>query len=155
MAKTKYYIKLSEAEKSFLTKIVCEGKESARTIMRARILLMSDATQPEKTSIKKLAEILGTTDTTIQAVRTEYFQNGVEDAIYRKKRVVSRTKRKINDEVIRQLLEIANSDPPSGKKRWSSAMLSEEMMKRGVVKHIGTNMVCRILREARQQNLDL
>ena len=43
MAKTKYYIKLSDEERTFLTKIVCEGKDSDRTIMRARILLMSDA----------------------------------------------------------------------------------------------------------------
>ena len=54
--------------------------------MRARILLMSEATQPEKVSIKKLAEILGTTDTTIQTVRTEYAAGGVEAAVYRKQR---------------------------------------------------------------------
>ena len=28
MAKTKYYIKLSDEERTFLTKIVCEGKDS-------------------------------------------------------------------------------------------------------------------------------
>lgn len=89
MAKTKYYIKLSDEERAFLTKIVCEGKDSDRTIMRARILLMSDATQPEKLSIKKLADMLKTTDTTIQTVRTEYDTVGLEAAVYRKKRVVS------------------------------------------------------------------
>lgn len=148
MAKTKYYIKLTEEERTLLTRIVCEGKESERTIMRARILLMSDATQPEKLSIKKLAQMIGTTDTTIQTVRTEYAIDGLEAALYRKKRVVSRTTRKINDDVIQQILELSSSKPPEGKKRWSSKMLCEALMDKGVVDHIGQSAVCKILREA-------
>ena len=68
MAKTKYFIHLSAEEHDILTRIVCEAKESERTIMRAKILLMSETAQSEKMSIKKLAELLGTTDTTIQTV---------------------------------------------------------------------------------------
>lgn len=70
MSKTKYFISLDAEERDLLTRIVCVAKESERTIMSARILLMSEAAQSEKMSIKKLAEILGTTDTTIQTVRT-------------------------------------------------------------------------------------
>lgn len=148
MAKTKYYIHLTEDEKSLLTKIICEEKEAERTIMRARILLMSDETQPEKLSIKKLAELLGTTDTTIQTVRTEYAIEGIEAAVYRKKRVVPVHTRKINDGVIKRVLELAATDPPNGHKRWSSKMLCEELMREGSVEHIGQSAVCKILREA-------
>lgn len=148
MAKTKYYIKLTEEERSLLTRIICEDNESVRTIMRARILLMSDATQPEKRSIRELAERLGTTETTIKTVRTEYATKGFETALYRKKRVVSKVSRKINDDVVRQVLELASSKPPEGKKRWSSKMICEELMGKGVVEHIGQSAVCKILREA-------
>ena len=41
MAKTKYYINLTKEERDLLKRIVCEAKESERTIMRARILLTS------------------------------------------------------------------------------------------------------------------
>lgn len=146
MARTKYFIRLTDEERNLLNKIISDGMESERTIMRAKILLMSDATQPEKVSIKKLAKLLGTTDTTIQTVRTEYASDGVESAVYRKKRVVSRTSRKINDDVIRQILEIAQSEPPEGHKRWSSRMLCEAAMERGIVDHIGQSAVCKILR---------
>ena len=87
MAKTKYYIRLTDTERASLTKIICEQKESDRTIMRARILLMSDATQQEKVSIRALAEMLGTTETTIKTVRTEYAGSGMDAALYRKKMV--------------------------------------------------------------------
>lgn len=152
MAKTKYYIKLSDEERTFLTKIVCEGKDSDRTIMRARILLMSDATQPERLSIKKLAEMLGTTDTTIKTVRTEYVNVGVEAAVYRKKRVVSVHARKINDEVIKRVLELTATEPPAGKKKWSSEMLCAALMEEGTIEHIGQTAVCKILREAAIEN---
>ena len=106
MAKTKYRIELTDDERSMLTRIVCEEKESERTLMRARILLMSEATQPEKVSIKKLAEMLGTTDTTVQTVRTEYAKNGVEAAVYRKRRTCTGYNSKITPEVERQIREI-------------------------------------------------
>ena len=42
VAKTKYYINLTAEERDLLMRIVCEARESERTIMRARILLMSE-----------------------------------------------------------------------------------------------------------------
>lgn len=148
MAKTKYHIELTDSERSLLTRIVCEEKESERTRMRARILLMSEETQPEKVSIKKLADMLGTTDTTIQTVRTEYAKGGVEAAVYRKQRTSSKYNSKITDEIARQIREIAASTPPEGKKKWSSRMICVEAEKRGIVDHIVSSTVCKILREA-------
>ncbi len=154
MAKTKYYIRLTSEERSLLTKIICEQKESDRTIMRARILLMSEATQPEKVSIKKLAEMLGTTDTTIQTVRTEFAQGGLEKAIFCKhtesESITCRSyKRRINDEVVERIREIASRQPPEGHKRWSTRMISKEAMEQGIVKHIAAVTVGKILnREA-------
>ena len=39
MAKTIYEVRLSEEERDLLTQVVAEGKESERTVMRARVLL--------------------------------------------------------------------------------------------------------------------
>ena len=151
MAKTKYHIELSDAERSLLTRIVCEGKESERTVMRARILLMSEETQPEKVSIKKLAKLLGTTDTTIQTVRTEYANGGVEAAVYRKQRTCTGYNSKITPEVARQITEIAASTPPEGKKKWSSRMICAEAEKRGIVDHIVSSTVCKILKSTKTE----
>ena len=148
MARTKYRIELTDDERSLLTRIVCERRESERTVMRARILLMSEETQPEKISIKKLAEMLETTDTTIQTVRTEYAKSGVEPAVYRKQRTCSGYNSKITEDVARQIREIAASTPPEGKKKWSSRMICAEAERRGIIEHIVSSTVCKILREA-------
>ena len=146
MAKTKYFIHLSAEEQDILTRIVCEAKESERTIMRAKILLMSENAQSEKMSIKKLAELLGTTDTTIQTVRTQYATEGIEAALYRKKRTCTKYNKRINDEVIWQIKELAVSPPPEGHKRWSTRLLCAEAEKRGIVEHIVSSTMSRVLK---------
>ena len=156
MAKTKYYAELSESERSLLTRILCEGKVPDRTLMRAKILLMSDAAQKEKVSIRELAERLGTTETTIKTVRTEYATNGLEAAIYRKKRVVTEAykpyKRRINDDVIQKILTLAASTPPKGHRRWSAQLLCDVAMEKGIVEHIGPTTMCQILKDAKNKN---
>mgnify|MGYP002626245483 CR=1 FL=1 len=153
MAKTKYYTELSESERGLLTKILCEGNVSDRTLMRAKILLMSDSAQKEKVSIRELAERLGTTETTIKTVRTEYATNGLEAALYRKKRVVTEAhkpyKRKINDDVIQKILALAASVPPKGHRRWSAQLLCDAAMEKGIVEHIGLTTMCQILKDAK------
>ena len=148
MAKTKYHITLSDEERSFLTKVICEGAESDRTIMRAKILLMSDSSQPEKMSMRKLADRLGTTDTTIQTVRTEYATEGLEAALYRKTRVVTSVNRRINENVAEKILELASTTPPNGRKRWSSRMLCKAAVEQGIVDHISVTRMCEILKDA-------
>ena len=131
MAKTKYYIRLTDTERAFLTKVISEQKESDRTVMRAKILLMSDATQQKKVSIRELAEMLGTTETTIKTVRTEYANSGMDAALFRKKMVMPKGrphkqyKRTHTDEVVNKIRELAEKDPPQGNKRWTVRLLSE------------------------------
>lgn len=142
MAKTKYIIRLNNVERNILTKLVCEEKKSDRTVMRARILLMSDVSQPEKLSIRELAERLGTTETTIKTVRTEFATKGFETALYRRERP-----RKITPEMEQAIIELAESKPPEGHKKWSSRLICEEAERRGIVDHIVSSTVCKILRE--------
>ena len=142
MAKTKYVVALSDVQRNILTRLVCEEAETDRTIMRAKILLMSDVSQPEKLSIRELAERLGTTETTIKTVRTEYATEGFETALYRRERP-----RKITSEMEQAIIKLAESKPPAGHKKWSSRLICEEAEKQGIVDHIVSSTVCKILRE--------
>ena len=142
MAKTKYIINHDSEQRTMLTKLVCEAKESDRTIMRARILLMSDTAQTEKQSIRELAETLGTTETTIKTVRTEFATQGLDAALYRKERP-----KKVTSEIEQAIIELAASEPPVGHKKWSSRLLCEVAIVRGIVDNIVSSTVCYILRE--------
>lgn len=152
MAKTKYFITLTESEKELLSKIVSEQKEPERTIMRARILLATDeSNRTKRISIKKLADQLGTTHTTVQTVRTDYWEGGAEYAVYKKPRVVSMKTRKINEDVIRKIWALSEETPPVGHRKWTLKLLCQECETRGIVKHIVPTSMSNVLKQKEQQ----
>ncbi len=146
MAATIYIVKLSPDERDALTKIIAEGKESDRTIMRARILLLSDYSVEKKVmSNAKLANLLGSSHTTIQDVRTKYAKEGFESAIYRKK--VENRARKLDEDAIRKIVELTKKEPPEGKKRWSLRTLCKECEMQGIVSHVAPSTMSAVLNE--------
>lgn len=147
MAKTKYIIQLTESERKLLEKIISEGNESERTILRAKILLISDVSNGKKLSLLKTAEELGTTHTTVQTVRGEYAQGGVDKTVYRKERAVSTATRKINDDVIEKIRLKTLETPPEGHKKWSSRLLCKVCMEEGIFSEIAPTTMLRILRK--------
>lgn len=146
MAKTKYVIALNDEQRQILQNIVDEGQESERTILRAKILLLSDLNVNEKLSVPKVAELLGTTHTTVQTVRAEYGQGGIETAVFRKKRADNIETRRINSEVRRKILEVYKEEPPQGHKRWSLRLLCREVVERGIIDHISADTMSGILK---------
>lgn len=127
--------------------IIEEGTESERAILRAKILLRSDVSADgPKLSIMKLADELGTTHTTVQTTRTEYAEGGIEKAVYRKERVVSTKTRKLNDNVIEQIRQLAAGNPPEGYKKWSLRLLCKVCEEKGIVEHISPASMGKILK---------
>ena len=116
--------------------------------MRARILLASDENMnTRKCSVEKLAQELGTTGTTIQTTRTEYAKGGLEAAVFRKTRVVSMQTRRVNEEVIKKILELSDELPPAGHKRWTYQLLCDESIARGIVPTIGQTSMAQIMKQ--------
>ena len=148
MAKTKYVISLSDQEYTRLNEIIQSKETPERAVLRAKILLMSDKERNEKMSVVELAEKLHTTHTTIQTVRTEYATYGLEAAVFRKRRTPGFINKRINDEVVEQILKLAEEVPPEGKKRWSVRLLCEESVKRGIVDHIAPSTMSGLLNQA-------
>jgi hypothetical protein len=101
----KYQITLSSEERDRLTKIIKTGTSSARSILRANILLHSDAVEQRKPgtsgslTVVTLAELLRTTTTTVQNVRRDYAGQGLEATLNRKKRETPLVKPKVDGEL--------------------------------------------------------
>lgn len=133
MAKTKYQVSLSEEERKVLQQIIDDSTAHKKTILRAKVLLLSDS---KKYTVLEMAEALGTTHTTVQTIRTEYAQSGLDATLERKKRTVSTETRRINDAVIGEILKLLEETPPKGRKRWSLRLLCEASVDRGLIDHI-------------------
>ena len=150
MARTKYDMTLTEEERDLLTRIVAEGKESDRTILRAHILLLSDWKKNPNTTTRQVAESVGTSCTTVQTVHAEYGKYGLEAALYRKDRLKTRS----NDDISGKIVELSEQDPPAGNKRWSNRLLAEEAVKHGIVDKISVATVSKIMRAHNPSPID-
>lgn len=147
MAKLKYIIELTDEEKDTLKHIIADKSESERAVLRAKILLHSDA-EYRGISVLKLAEQLGTNHTTIQTVRKAYVTQGLEGAVYRKKHEVSMTKRRINEDVRNEIRKIPEREIPRGYTKWSIRLICQTAIEEGLVNHISPATMMKILNEA-------
>lgn len=116
----KYHVFLSEKEKKELHLLVKKGRQSARTIARARILLLSDSGKADD----EIREILAVSKWTPQNVRKKYAEGGIERALYDASRPGQ--PRTITDEEEAEITAIACTDPDDGYGKWTLDLLTEK-----------------------------
>jgi len=75
MAK-KYIVKLTDGERENLQALIRQGKQSARQLSRARILLLSD----EGNTDQQIAQALYIHLNTVERIRAKFVEGGVEFA---------------------------------------------------------------------------
>jgi transposase len=137
----KEILKLTEKERQKLQELVRKGENKARVITRARLLLLSDQGWDDQ----KIADALQIGRATVERIRRRAVREGVEIALVDRPRPGS--ERKLNAQQEAQLVAIACSDPPPGRKRWTIRLLVEEVMKQGVVDTISFETVRRVVKK--------
>ena len=150
MGKTKYVIYLTSEEKARLYHII--DTEPAATVMRAKILLGSDFANPKYCSAHKLAEELGTSHATVQAVRAEYAKLGLEGAIYPKGKKSYDRCAVMTDEKRQQIRDMIKEPPPFGLRRWTVLSICDECVKRCIFEYVAKSVIQKFLHE---ENIDL
>lgn len=143
----KYEVSLSAKEREQLTKIVKSGKMPARTIMRANILLASDRNGKRPMTVREVALAFNTSPTTVQNVRTAYWEKGLEATVQRKKRETPPVEAKVTGEVEAHIIALACGDPPKGYSKWTLRLLADKSVKLGYIESISHTQVGRILKK--------
>jgi len=137
----KEILTLTERERQELQELVRKGENKARVITRARLLLLSDQGWDDQ----KIADALQIGRATVERIRRRAVRESVETAIVDRPRPGS--ERKLNAKQEAQLVAIACSDPPPGRKRWTIRLLVEEVVKQGVVDSISFETVRRVVKK--------
>lgn len=137
----KEIVQLTETEHQKLQELVRKGENKARVITRARILLLSDQGWEDQ----KVADALQVGRATVERIRRRAVRESVEIALVDRPRPGS--ERKLNAKQEAQLVAIACSDPPPGRKRWTIRLLVEEVVKQGVVDRISFETVRRVVKK--------
>lgn len=138
---TKYVVALDESEHNQLVSIVKKGKESARTITRARVLLMADKNRLGKPN-REVREALQLGEVTVIGIKKRFHEGGIERAIYDAPRPGRRKVFGPKEEA--KISAIACTEPPDGADHWTLDLLKEEVPKK-IGREIGRTTIYRIM----------
>jgi len=136
-----HVVALKEEERENLKRYLRKGKSSARSLTRARILLMADEGRDDE----EIAETLKVSKSTVNRIRTRYCDSGIDSVLHEKDR--SGAPPKIDGRVESQLTLLACSEPPDGRSKWTVRLLADRLVEMEVVDSISHMSVQRLLKK--------
>jgi transposase len=141
---TIYRLHLRPDERQTLESWVKKGKHSTKKIQYAQILLSSDENIERKSSTL-LKDIIGVSVKTIERVRRQFCEEGME--MFTPKPRKTRSDKKLDGRVEAHLSAILCQSPPNDKPKWELQMLSNRLIELKVVEHISVTSVRTLLKK--------
>ena len=132
-------INLTNSEVKFLTNFIKKGLKNARSLTRARILLLANQGKRDT----EIAKTLGVGRSTALRIRKRYLEEGLQSALVDKPR--SGQPEKYGEKHIAEIIAQASTESPEGRKRWSLALLCEELRTKEGFKTINKESIRLIL----------
>jgi transposase len=145
--KKKYIVTLTQEERGMLQEMLSRGKAAARKLTHARILLKADvAAGGPGWNDESIAEALEVGRATVERVRKEFVEEGLEAALERRK-PRRQYRRKLDGDGEAHLVALACQKPPEGRSRWTLRLLADRMVQLEYVDQISYQTVRRTLKK--------
>lgn len=142
----KYMVTLAAEERAELERLVSVGKGPARKLTHARILLLAD-TRGDELSDQEIVDALKTSLATVARVRQRLVTEGLAAALNHRPQPPRPDKVKIKGDVEQRLIQLACSDPPEGRCRWTLCLLADQMVALGVLSSVCKETVRQALKK--------
>lgn len=147
----RYLITLTQSERDELTALTRRSTANGKTFSRARALLLSDAgecAQHAPWRVAEVAQALGITSRTIEHLKQQFVEEGLEAALGRKP--PSSHRPIIFDGAFdARVTALACSDPPQGYRRWTVRLLAERVVELEIAPTVSTMTIQRSLKKTR------
>jgi transposase len=141
MANEKHEVHLKDEERRKLLAIVSKGRNKAVVIQRAHILLKVD----EGKTDAEISQMLYASEQTIRRTRLRFAQEGLQAALEDKPHPA--TGSELDDKQEARIIALACSDPPAGQARWTLELLTQEVLRDGIVTRISPETVRLLLKK--------
>lgn len=136
----KYPVHLTENEREQLRSMTRTGKQPARVMQRAQILLWSDEGKQDK----EIVALLGCMPLTVASTRERWVkERRLEDL----PRLGGKPMLDAKQESV--LIALACSDAPGGREDWTMQLLADKLVELKVVERISDETVRRVLKKTR------
>jgi hypothetical protein len=143
----KYVVKLTAGERERLRSMVHSGRESARALTRARVLLKCD----EGCTDEEAADAVDTSLGTVGRARKRFCTGGPEAALPDRPQPPRPAKRRVDGEA--RPVSLACSTPPDGRESWTLELLAGRMVRLRFVEGALSGQTVRRVLEKRDQAL--
>ncbi len=141
MANEKHAVHLKDEERRKLLGIVSKGRNKAVVIQRAHILLKVE----EGRTDTEISQLLYVSEQTIRRTRVRFAQEGLQAALEDKPHPV--TGSDLDEKQEARLIALACSEPPVGQARWTLELLTQAVLKDGIVTQISPETVRLLLKK--------
>lgn len=139
----KYHVTLADTERAELRTLIRKGTTSARTLARARVLLLAD----EGRTDAQIATHVHVGTTTVERLRQRYVEHGLAATLYDRPRPGGVPKLDGKQEAL--LVALACSEPPQDRAHWTMQLLADNLVAIGAVDSISDETVRRVLKKTR------
>ena len=147
MARKKYIVGLTAAERQELEKLTTKGIAPAYKVNHARILLKADVNQEGGSWTDEcISQALDISVATIERVRQRFVETSLETALSRQVQQ-QRQPRRLDGEQEAHLIALTCSEPPEGHARWSLRLLAERMVELEYVESVSYETVRQTLKK--------
>ncbi|MDL1912158.1 helix-turn-helix domain-containing protein [Chloroflexi bacterium CFX6] len=134
MANEKHEVHLTEVERKKLLAIISKGRNQAVVIQRAHILLKVDEGKTDTVS-----------EQTIRRTRLRFAQEGLQAALADKPHPAKGSA--LDEKQEARIIALACSEPPAGQARWTLELLTQAVLKDGIVTHLSPETVRLLLKK--------
>lgn len=146
-----FHVMLTDQQRSHLQRLVSAGQSSARTILRAHILLKADTSPGAPAwSDSQIAAAFDVAVATVERTRKHLHERGFEQVLVPKKPDRLYT-HKIDDHAEKVLLATTATDPPDGQSRWTLKLLANKLIELQVFESVSRETVRKALKKKRAQ----
>ena len=143
----KYKVTLTDEERMELEVLISAGKSAARKLCRARILLKADAGPGGPAwDDGKTSEALEVGRATVERVRKQFVEQGLQAALERKK-PDREYERRLDGQGEARLIALTCSQAPEGRERWTLELLAGQMVALSYVPALSCATVRRVLKK--------
>ncbi len=136
----KQHLKLSDAERQELEKLLVKGELSVRIFKRATGLLALNRGE----TLETVAKLVGVTNDTVRAWRKRYQADGIAGLSDKPR---SGRPIKIDGQQRAQVTALACSEAPTGHSTWTLRLLAEKVIELGYCEQISHTQVGNILKK--------
>ena len=144
----KYIVKLSKDEHDKLQKLIKSGLGPARMFTHARILLKADQGECGSSwGDEKISDALDVTVQTIERVRKQLVEEGLDAVLSRRLYTQKVSRKKIDGDVEAHIIALSCSEPPEGYARWTLRLLADKIVELGYVETISHEAIRQSLKK--------